>query len=65
LRWEGGFAYLVAVMDWHTRAVLSWKLSNTLDTAFCLEAFEEAVRTTGTAPKLFNTDQGCLFTSRA
>ncbi len=60
-----GFAYLVAVMDWHTRAVLSWKLSNTLDTAFCLEAFEEAVQTTGTAPKLFNTDQGCQFTSRA
>lgn len=60
-----GFAYLVAVMDWHTRAVLSWKLSNTLDTAFCLEAFEEAVRKAGRTPAVFNTDQGCQFTSRA
>jgi putative transposase len=60
-----GFAYLVAVMDWHTRAVLSWKLSNTLDTAFCLEAFREAVRATGRTPAIFNTDQGCQFTSRA
>jgi putative transposase len=55
--------YLVAVMDWHTRAVLSWKLSNTLDTAFCLEALKEAVATAGTAPEIFNTDQGCQFTS--
>lgn len=60
-----GFAYLVAVMDWHTRAVLSWKLSNTLDTAFCVEAFKEAVRVTGKTPAIFNTDQGCQFTSRA
>jgi putative transposase len=60
-----GFAYLVAVMDWHTRAVLSWKLSNTLDSAFCLEAFREAVRATGRTPAIFNTDQGCQFTSRA
>ncbi len=60
-----GFAYLVAVMDWHTRAVLSWKLSNTLDTAFCLDAFREAVRSTGRTPAIFNTDQGCQFTSRA
>ena len=60
-----GFAYLVAVMDWHTRAVLSWKLSNTLDAAFCLEAFEEAVRKAGRTPAVFNTDQGCQFTSRA
>ena len=60
-----GFAYLVAVMDWDTRTVLSWKLSNTLDTAFCLEAFRDAVRTAGRAPAIFNTDQGCQFTSRA
>lgn len=60
-----GFAYLVAVMDWHTRAVLSWKLSNTLDVTFCLEAFHEAVRSTGRTPAIFNTDQGCQFTSRA
>ncbi len=60
-----GFAYLVAVMDWHTRAVLSWKLSNTLDTGFCLEAFRDAVRMAGRVPAIFNTDQGCQFTSRA
>ncbi len=61
---ERGFAYLVAIMDWHTRAVLSWRLSNTLDTRFCLEALEEAVRVAGRAPGIFNTDQGCQFTSR-
>lgn len=59
-----GYAYLVAIMDWHTRAVLAWKLSNTLDAAFCLEAFEEAVRSSGRAPEIFNTDQGSQFTSR-
>ena len=59
------FAYLVAIMDWHTRAVLAWRLSNTLDVGFCLEAFDEAVRVAGRAPKIFNTDQGCQFTSRA
>lgn len=59
-----GHAYLVAVMDWHTRAVLSWKLSNTLDTAFCLEALHEAVATAGCVPEIFNTDQGCQFTSK-
>ena len=62
---ERGHAYLVAVMDWHTRAVLSWRLSNTLDTRFCLEAFNEAVRIAGRVPEIFNTDQGCQFTSRA
>lgn len=61
---ERGHAYLVAVMDWHTRAVLSWRLSNTLDTRFCLEAFDEALRVAGRAPEIFNTDQGCQFTSR-
>ena len=60
---ERGFAYLVAVMDWHTRAVLSWRISNTLDTGFCLEAFEEAVKVAGCVPEIFNTDQGCQFTS--
>ena len=60
---DRGHAYLVAVMDWHTRAVLSWKLSNTLDTAFCLEALKEAVVTAGCVPEIFNTDQGCQFTS--
>lgn len=62
---ERGFAYLVAVMDWKTRAVLSWKLSNTLDGSFCVEALREAYAWTGKAPEIFNTDQGCQFTSRA
>jgi putative transposase len=58
------FAYLVAVMDWHSRAVLSWKLSNTMDTRFCLEALNEAVQSAGKVPEIFNTDQGSQFTSR-
>jgi putative transposase len=60
-----GFAYLVAVMDWRTRAVLSWKLSNTLEGRFCLEVFDEALRVAGRAPEIFNTDQGSQFTSEA
>ena len=60
-----GFAYLVAVMDWRTRAVLSWKLSNTMDGRFCVEAFEQALRVAGKAPEIFNTDQGSQFTSEA
>lgn len=59
------WVYLVAIMDWHSRAVLSWRVSNTMDTAFCIEAFEEAVRKTGKTPQIFNTDQGSQFTSRA
>lgn len=51
---ERGHAYLVAIMDWRTRAVISWRLSNTLDTRFCLEAFDEAVRVAGRAPDIFN-----------
>ena len=57
-----GFLYLVAVMDWHSRKVLSWQLSNSLDTAPCIEALEEALATHG-APEIFNSDQGCQFTS--
>ena len=60
-----GSAYLVAVMDWHTRAVLSWRVSNTLDTSFCVEALREALQIAGCAPEIFNTDQGCQFTSEA
>lgn len=59
-----GFLYLVAIMDWHSRRVLSWGLSNTLDTRFCLEALEEAMKRTGRRPRIFNTDQGCQFTSK-
>jgi putative transposase len=59
-----GFMYLIAVMDWATRKVLSWRLSNTLDTRFCVEALKEALFKYG-APEIFNTDQGCQFTSEA
>lgn len=57
-----GYLYLVAVMDWSTRAVLSWRLSNTLDPSFCVDALNEALATYG-HPEIFNTDQGCQFTS--
>lgn len=57
-----GFMYLVAIMDWHSRKVLSWRLSNTMETDFCVEALEEAIRRYGT-PEIFNTDQGSQFTS--
>ena len=56
-----GFLYLVAIIDWATRRVLSWRLSNTLDVEFCLEALDEALRRG--CPEVFNTDQGVQFTS--
>ncbi len=59
-----GFMYLVAILDWHSRRVLSWRLSNTLDTDFCVEALEEALRRYG-PPEIFNTDQGAQFTATA
>jgi putative transposase len=59
-----GFCYLVAIMDWRSRKVLAWRLSNTLDASFCTEALEEAIRRFG-APEIFNTDQGSQFTSEA
>jgi putative transposase len=59
-----GFMYLVAIMDWHTRRVLSWRVSNTMDSDFCIEALEEALQRFG-APDIFNTDQGAQFTSEA
>ena len=59
-----GFMYLVAVMDWATRRVLSWRVSNTMDSDFCVEALEEALERYG-APDIFNTDQGAQFTSDA
>ena len=57
-----GFMYLVAVMDWATRKTLSWRLSNTMDVEFCIEALEEAIGKYG-KPEIFNTDQGSQFTS--
>lgn len=57
-----GFMYLVAIMDWATRRVLSWRLSNSMDAEFCVEALKEALLRFG-KPKIFNTDQGSQFTS--
>jgi putative transposase len=57
-----GFLYLVAILDWASRAVLAWRLSNTIDAGFCLEALDEALLRHG-KPKIFNTDQGAQFTS--
>jgi len=57
-----GFVYLVAIMDWNSRKVLSWRVSNTLDASFCVDALKEAIETHG-APEIFNTDQGSQFTS--
>lgn len=59
-----GFCYLMAIMDWASRKVLAWRLSNTLDFSFCTEALEEAIMKYG-KPEIFNTDQGCQFTSDA
>jgi len=56
-----GFVYLVAIMDWYSRYILSWALSTTLDTGFCLEALRQALRVS--KPEIFNTDQGPQFTS--
>ena len=59
-----GFMYLVAVMDWHSRKILSWRVSNTMDADFCVEALKEAIGRYG-CPEIFNTDQGSQFTSEA
>ena len=58
---KNGFLYLVAIMDWATRKVLSWRLSNTLDASFCVEALEEAIAKYG-RPEIMNTDQGSQYT---
>ncbi|WP_158137123.1 IS3-like element ISVpa4 family transposase [Vibrio metschnikovii] len=57
-----GFLYLVAIIDWYSRKVLAWRLSNTMDTSFCIEALEEALKHYG-PPDIFNSDQGSQFTS--
>lgn len=59
-----GFLYLVAVIDWYSRRVLSWRLSNSMESGFCVEALREALSVHG-APEIFNTDQGAQFTSEA
>ena len=64
IRLKGGFVYLVAIMDWYSRKVLSWELSNSMDSYFCVSALERAVRLHG-KPDIFNSDQGSQFTSEA
>lgn len=64
IRLERGFVYLAAVIDWYSRKVLAWRLSNSLDSSFCVECLEAALQKFGT-PDIFNTDQGCQFTSEA
>lgn len=62
IRLQRGFVYLMAIMDWYSRFVLSWEISNTMDTRFCMEALERAL--VRARPEIFNTDQGSQFTSR-
>ena len=64
IRMAGGFVYLTAVMDWHSRSVLSWEVSVTLEEGFCVSALESALRRHG-RPQIFNTDQGVQYTGQA
>ena len=69
IRLTRGFAYLVAIIDWYSRKVLSWRISNSLDASFCVDCLEDAFRAYG-KPEIFNSDQGCslpaeLFYRRA
>jgi len=64
IRLEHGFVYLTAVMDWYTRKILSWELSTTMDTSFCISALQRAMRIYG-KPEIFNSDQGAQFTCKA
>ena len=59
-----GYAYLCAVMDWHSRNVPGWEVSNTMDTGLCLRALNQAIANAEHTPEIFNTDQGCQFTSQ-
>jgi putative transposase len=64
IRLARGFAYLVAVIDWYSRKVLAWRISNSMDASFCVDCLEDALRLHG-KPEIFNTDQGTQFTSHA
>ncbi len=64
LRLARGWGYLVAIIDWYSRKVLTWRLSNTLEVGFCIDSLQEALRRFG-VPEIFNTDQGSQFTSEA
>jgi len=61
---QGGYMYLCVIMDWYSRKVLTWSISNTLDTEFCISCLERAIARYG-APEIFNSDQGCQYTSEA
>lgn len=63
IKLSSGFAYCTAIVDWYSRHIIAWRISNTLDTGFCIEALEEALRSG--KPEIFNTDQGAQFTSTA
>jgi putative transposase len=62
IRLAHGFVYLVAIIDWYSRTVLAWRVSNTMDAGFCVDCLEEAIKNFG-VPEIFNTDQGSQFTS--
>ena len=64
IRLASGFAYLVAIIDWYSRKVLGWRISNTMEAAFCVDCLEDALRAHG-KPEVFNSDQGAQFTSEA
>ena len=64
IRLARGFVYLVAVIDWYSRRVLSWRISNSMDASFCVDCLEDALRVHG-RPEVFNSDQGAQFTSNA
>lgn len=64
IRLAHGFAYLVAVIDWYSRKVLSWRISNSMEVSFCVDCLEQAIKTHG-VPEIFNSDQGSQFTSEA
>lgn len=64
IRLAKGFAYLVAIIDWYSRCVLSWRISNSMDASFCVDCLEDALREHG-KPEVFNSDQGSQFTSKA
>jgi len=64
IRMPRGFMYLVAIIDWYSRKILSWRLSNIMEAGFCVDCLEDGIRTYGT-PEIFNSDQGSQFTSDA
>ncbi len=64
IRLTHGFAYLVAIIDWYSRRVINWRISNSMEAVFCVDCLEEALRTLG-MPEIFNSDQGSQFTSKA